>query len=224
MRISCVPSPCLRSRLARPSLRSESAVGPVLHSLDHEAESLGDRRCRQCADAIHRAHCPLGHRSPAGTTPARSPLHESFASIQRQTSGPRSPAVRDRWRRRVHGAELHGLGPNALAVHAGVVAAVDVRGRRADRAVRRRPGRPAGSPHGADLVRGDLGVVLHRDGVRALAARADPARRSPRRSRSCRSCRPRGRRSPTWSRTPRTSRGRTASSRWVCMPASRSAR
>ena len=39
-----------------------------------------------------------------------------------------------------------------------------------------------------------------------------------------RSCRPRGRRSRTWSTTRRTSRGRTASSRWVCMRASRSAR
>ena len=102
----------------------------------------------------------------------------------------------NRRRSRVHRSELHGLGADAFAQHAGVVAAPltfgvagllgSFAGALGDRFDRRKRD---------DLVGGDLGLVLRRDGVHACADDPDRSSPSDRRSRSCRSSRLRGRRS-----------------------------
>ena len=108
----------------------------------------------------------------------------------------------DRWRRRVHGAELHGLGPDALAADAGDVTAAHVRRGGSARALRGRARvtvstgggswscpRRSRRPFFAAMAFGARPSGVDRVGVRV---RDRGARRSSR---------PRAPRSRTWSRS-----------------------
>ena len=140
----------------------------LLNSRDHEAARADHHHPPARSDAHRRVPSPVR----PSVTPAPEPqesLHEAFTQVQRSQTGRRPSHLRDRRRRRLHGADVHGVAQDALGHLAVDRAAAHVRRGRDPLAVDRPPRRPVRSPQGDDDLRVDRGRRLLRDGVRPCA-------------------------------------------------------